>query len=237
MRSSLTFLFILVLGISTSYGQNGAKISGRVVYEGPQVEMKYLTVTTDDPVCSGTEIPDETLIVDPQYGGLKNAVVYLDGLQAQEGWQPESEPIIDQVGCTFTPHVVILPLGQSLKIRNSDGILHNFHTSSEHNRPVNLAMPKTQTELEIPGRRFRRPDFINTKCDVHGWMSGVIVVAEHPFYVLTDDQGEFELNDVPPGAYNLVVWHESLAGNAQTITVNIEGANDLKIVLRPANTD
>lgn len=69
---------------------------------------------------------------------------------------------MDQVGCVFTPHVVILPIGHPLKVRNSDGILHNFHTYSDLNRSVNLVMPKTMTAMEVPGRRFRLPGFVGT---------------------------------------------------------------------------
>ena len=54
-------------------------------------------------------------------------------------------------------------------------------------------------------------------------MSGVIVVAEHRYYTLTNEQGEFTLSNVPPGTYELVIWHESLRRTSQPITVRPEG--------------
>ena len=91
--------------------------------------------------------------------------------------------------------------------------------------------------MVIQGRRFRRPDFVGTKCDVHNWMSGVIVVAEHRYYTLTNEQGEFTLSNVPPGTYELVIWHESLRRTSQPITVGPEGVHDLQIAVGLNDTD
>jgi hypothetical protein len=46
------------------------------------------------------------------------------------------------------------------------------------------------------------------------------VVAEHPFYAVTNERGEFALENVPPGAYTLQVWHESLAGVKKDVAVS-----------------
>jgi len=237
MKSILTSVAFIVLGVSTSTAQSGATIAGHVVYDGPPVEQKTLSVTTDDDVCSSTAIPDESLLVDTSSDGLKNAVVYLEGVETNETWNTDTDVILDQVGCVFTPHVIILPLGQSMKVRNSDGILHNFHPSGENNRSFNLAMPPVTKEIEIIGRRFRRPDFIRVKCDVHNWMSGIIAVAPDPYYTLPNGQGEFSLSDVPPGTYELVIWHESLKRTSRQITVGPGELYDLQIALGSSDTD
>ena len=65
----------------------------------------------------------------------------------------------------------------------------------------------------------RRHRIIPVKCDQHGWMSAYIVVAEHPYYAVTDDRGAFRLRDVPPGRYTLEAWHEKLGTQTQTVTV------------------
>lgn len=237
MRSLTCLVVLALVGLSSVYGQTGSSITGKVTYEGPPVEMKPLKVDTDFGVCAQQEIMDESILVDAASKGLKNVVVFLEGVEAAPDWQPESRPVMDQVGCVFTPHVVILPLGQSLMVRNSDGILHNFHTYSDLNRSVNLAMPKTMTEMEVEGRRFRRPDFVSTKCDIHGWMSGFIVVAEHPYYTVTNDQGEFELKDVPSGRYNLVIWHEALEGKSQSVSITVGDSQQIDFALSEAKSE
>ncbi len=236
MRAVPSLLALILAGLSPAHAQTGSSINGKVTYDGPPVEMRTLEVSSDFDVCSDQEIMDESILVDAASNGLRNAVVYLDGVAEERNWRPEIPPVLDQIGCVFTPHVVILPLGAPLLVRNSDGILHNFHTYSDHNRSVNLAMPRTMTEMEVQGRRFRRPDFVSTKCDIHGWMSGFIVVAEHPYYAVTNELGEFELNDVPSGTYNLVVWHEALAGKSISIAISVEESQQIDFALSEAKT-
>ncbi len=214
----LIFLFLSAVIPTISTAQTTSVIRGAIRYDGPDVEPVFHSVSDEFSSCD-SEIPDETLIVDGESSGLKNAIVYLEGIDVTQTWRTEDVVVLDQKGCVFDPHVVILPVGQALKVRNSDGILHNFHTAPENNRPVNLAMPKTMNEMEVAGRRFRFPDFTRVSCDIHNWMSAVIVVAAHPYYAVTDENGEFTLKDVPPGTYELVVWHESLEGESKPITV------------------
>jgi hypothetical protein len=70
---------------------------------------------------------------------------------------------------------------------------------------------------------FKHPEFIKARCDIHGWMSCWIIVVDHPYYTITDDDGNFSLNDVPPGTYTLTCWQEKLG--EQTIQVTV-GAGD-----------
>lgn len=227
MKKLIPILLLLTSVIVTiSSAQPTSVITGTIRYDGPGVEPAFHSVSDEFPSCD-SEILNETLIVDSLSSGLKNAVVYLEGNELTQTWRTDDVVVLDQKGCVFEPHVVILPVGQALKVRNSDGILHNFHTAPQKNRPVNMAMPKTMNEMEVAGRRFRFPDFTRVLCDIHNWMSAVIVVAAHPYYAVTDESGEFTLKDVPPGTYEVIVWHESLEGESQTITV---GAGETKTV-------
>ena len=69
---------------------------------------------------------------------------------------------------------------------------------------------------------FTKPEIIRVDCDLHPWMRAWVVVAEHPFYAVTNDQGNFVLDNVPPGAYTLQLWHESLGAMTQDVTVKDE---------------
>jgi hypothetical protein len=59
-------------------------------------------------------------------------------------------------------------------------------------------------------------------CDLHPWMRTWVVVADHPFYTVTNDQGEFTLGNVPPGQYTLQLWQESLGDVTMNVTVRDE---------------
>lgn len=237
MKTTVIFAALAILSLPLAQAQTGQDIAGHVIYNGEPFDAGVRAVTKDSEICgTGGSVVDESILIDTASGGLKNAVVYLADADAVAGWGSSLEATIDQAGCVFTPHIVILPLGEPLTVINSDGILHNFHTSIGKNRPVNLAMPKTLKTIVLPARRFRVPDFISIKCDVHAWMSAFIVVAEHPYYAITSDDGSFTLPDVPPGEYQLVVWHETLMGRTIPITVPAEDGPVLRIAIGERKT-
>jgi hypothetical protein len=68
-------------------------------------------------------------------------------------------------------------------------------------------------------------------CDLHSWMRGWVVVAEHPFYVVTNEQGEFSLDNVPPGKYSLEVWHETLGIVKQELVVGSKGTTTVTVTM------
>jgi hypothetical protein len=98
---------------------------------------------------------------------------------------------------------------------NSDRLLHNIHSVSKENPPLNRTQPKGRT---IPVA-FAKPEIIRIKCDLHSWMSAWVVVADHPFYAVTNPQGEFVLDNLLAGQYTLRAWHESLGMLRKDVTV------------------
>ncbi len=131
---------------------------------------------------------------------------------------------IDQKGCRFVPHVAIVAERQPFKILNSDGILHNVHTYAKFNAPLNKAMQATVKEMDIT---FKRRERILVRCDIHNWMRAWIIVAEHPYYAVTGDDGVFQLRDVPVGTYTVDVWHETLGRQQKKVTV--EANKEVKV--------
>lgn len=196
-------------------------IRGRVIFEGAAPGAQRLMVVKDTEVCGRTEQYDKRLIVSKNQG-IQNAVVYLTGVQ---GGKPLSslgnEFILDQQGCSYEPHVLLVPVNTPLQILNNDGILHNFHTFSKKNRPVNMSQPEFREKMEMT---FKHPEFIQARCDVHGWMSCWIIVTDQPYYAITDAEGNFVLNDIPPGNYQLNCWQEMLGEQTIAVTVETDGA-------------
>ena len=201
---------LLVIGLSQPlWAQSGGSISGRVVFVGDAPQAKKVKVTKDNEKC-GSEVLNEELVVGADRG-IKNAVVSVSGVKGK----PEGSPTLDQKGCTFAPHVVIVPTGGSLNILNSDGILHNFHTTSSKNAVINKAQPgfkKTMTET------FAQAEVIKVVCDAHSWMAGWVVVTDDKSAVSADG-GAFKISEVPPGTHKLEIWHETLGKLTKDVTV------------------
>ncbi|GIW39753.1 MAG: hypothetical protein KatS3mg076_0330 [Candidatus Binatia bacterium] len=197
---------------------NGGKITGSVIYKGKAPEPKPLEVTKDTAVCGKEKHFDESLLVGPG-GGLQNAVVSLVGISQGKAFSPEKR-VLRQKGCRYIPHVFLVPAGVEFDITNEDGVLHNIHTYSKKNPPVNRAQPKFKKVIQ---EKFTEPEIFEVRCDAHGWMGAWIVVQDHPYYAVTGPDGKFELADVPPGEYEIRVWHEKLGEQTQKVTVPAGG--------------
>jgi plastocyanin len=205
---------------------NGGAISGIVRLRGDAPAPKKVEVTKDLEVCGRDAKFSEELVVSPN-GGIRYAVVSLTDVK--KGKKVSRTPVeLDQRGCSFRPHVVVLPAGGTLDILNSDGILHNVHTYSTSNPAINKAMPKFKKRMS---EKFDRPEFIRLACDAHAWMGGWIVVAANPYYAVTDQDGLFKVEEVPPGTYTLEVWHESLGRVTREVTVKPKEETKLTLEL------
>lgn len=192
---------------------DGGTISGVVKFKGTAPASKKLEVNKDKEVCAKTAKTDPTLIVSG--GHLVNAVVSITDLKKGKKMEPQ-KVTLEQDGCEYKPHVLAFTAGSSVDILNPDGILHNVHSYSKVNSAFNMAQPKFKKTLTV---KIDKPEAINLKCDVHGWMSGWLFVAENPYFSVTDKTGGFKLADVPPGTYTLEVWHETLGKQTQKVTV------------------
>ena len=192
----------------------GETVKGNIRYAGAPVERKKVPMTIDQYIC-GKEKETEDLVLSSNKG-IRNAVVSLQDLPPGAKWDWNLPPAkMDQKQCSFVPRVVIVPVGGTVEFLNSDRLLHNVRSSGKENPPFNRAQPHARTISFA----FKQPEILRVDCDLHSWMRGWVVVAAHPFYAVTNEQGEFILENVPPGKYRLQVWQESLGNLTQEVTV------------------
>ena len=194
--------------------EDGGTIRGVVRLVDDVSTAEDFEVTKDHDYC-GAKKPSPRLRVG-EANEVQNAVVSIEGIARGKGFASDATPSLSQRECEYEPHVLILPVGQQLEIVNNDPILHNVHGYDlRRSRPrsiFNIAQPIQGQRILIKAKRFRAPGLVLATCDGgHAWMSAYIVVAEHPYYALTDANGEFTLDDVPPGPYRLRLWHEGVA--------------------------
>jgi len=197
---------------------DGGTIKGTVKFTGTPPAREVLEVNKDKEVCAVGVKKSNDLVVGAD-GGIEFAVVSLTNITKGKAFA-EGAAVLDQAGCEYLPYIVITPKGSPLDILNSDGILHNIHTYSEKNKPLNRAQPKFKKKLT---ETFSEVEMIKVTCDVHGWMKGWLAVVDHPYHVITDASGAFELTDVPAGEYEIKVWQEKLGESTQKVTVPAAG--------------
>ena len=192
----------------------GARQTGRVTGQVTTVAsapLPLLEVTTNQEVC-GQTVPDEALLVDAA-GGLANAVVTLVGLPARD---QETVPVVSNEGCRFRPRVLVLRPGGEVQVTSADQVLHTSHAYADDDRSLfNVAIPMPGITIT---RQITGKGIIRLVCDTHTWMRGYIVATDDRSVVTASD-GSFIVEDVPPGTYEVRVWHERLASPPQTVTV------------------
>ncbi len=202
-----------VLGYEGGAVKDGGSISGTVKFKGTAPAPKKLDVGKDKEVCDKSPKMDMSLVV--KDGNLVNAVVMITDIK--KGKKNEVKSVtLDQNGCEYNPHVLAFPAGTTVEILNPDGVLHNVHSYSKVNSAFNLAQPKFKKKMTV---KIEKPEAVEVKCDVHGWMQGWLVATANPYYAVTDGSGNFKLTDVPAGTYTVEVWHETLGKSTQKVTV------------------
>jgi plastocyanin len=215
---------IAALCAAAATSVSAATLKGNVRYAGARVEKKMFPVTIDQYLC-GKEKEAGDLVLSSA-NGIRNVVVSLHGVPADsKAPTPIAPPKMDQKQCVFVPRVVIVPVGGTVEFLNSDRLLHNVRGSGKENPPFNRAQPHART-IAIG---FKSPEVLRVDCDLHSWMRGWIVVAEHPFYAVTNEEGEFVFENIPPGKYKLQAWQEVLGRANQEVTVAGEGTQTITV--------
>ena len=203
----------------------GGTLTGKVNFQGKSPKKKTLKMDAD-PVCgSSHKTPPyrESFIINED-GYLKNVIVYLKDIK-YDGEIPKKQAILDQKGCMYAPHVQGMMVGQELLIKNSDATLHNIHGMPTINSEFNFAMPKVVKEKETSFSSVEDPFYI--KCDVHPWMKSWVLVQDHPFFAVTDENGNYTIENIPPGTYEVIAWQEKFKmKRAITKTVEVKDSEE-----------
>jgi len=207
--------------------QATAVVSGKVVFDGdppPREAIPAETIAKSKDTCcikhhADSPVLSEELIVGDNKG-IRNVVVFVKRFPDKWAFStPDETVVIDQIGCTYVPHVVGVMVGQPVEVTSSDDTTHNVHFMATKNRirKSNSTIPKGG-KVEVS---FKRPELGSAyfKCDIHGWMKSYVGIFDHPFFIVTGDDGAYELPKLPPGEYEISAWHEKLGTQTQTITV------------------
>jgi plastocyanin len=157
------------------------------------------------------------------------SVVYLDSAPRGAFEQVETpRAVMDQRGERFVPHVLAITTGTIVDFPNSDRIYHNVFSLSK-TRQFDLGRYAVGHSKPV---RFDRAGVVRVFCDIHSHMNAFILVFSHPFYSLTDNDGRYRIENVPPGAYNVIAWNEGVSSEARPVVVPDGGVGELDFTLR-----
>jgi len=157
------------------------------------------------------------------------SVVYLE--TAPRGAFDPVEPghaVMDQRNETFVPHLLAITTGSTVDFPNSDHIYHNVFSLSKV-KSFDLGRYAAGHSKAV---RFDRPGIVRVFCDIHSHMNAFILVFSHPFFSVTDEEGRYHIDNVPPGNYSLIAWNEGIASDPRPVTVADGGVAELDFSIR-----
>ena len=151
------------------------------------------------------------------------AVVYLESAPRQAFDQLQAGTArMDQRHEQFVPHVLAITVGTRVWFPNSDTTFHNVFSLS----PVKTFDLGRYAVGHAKSVAFDKPGIVPVSCDIHSHMSAYILVFSHPFFAVTDDDGQYAIAGVPAGTYTLVAWSESAPTMSRGITLTSGGVTD-----------
>jgi plastocyanin len=128
--------------------------------------------------------------------------------------KPPAAPVdMDQKGKTFVPRVLAVVTGTTVKFLNSDPFAHNVFS------PEGKYDLGSWQQGQVKDHPFTKAGAYTQLCRIHPEMEAFIVVLDTPYFAKTDQKGSFQIANVPPGQYTLVVWSEKLKPLRQPVTV------------------
>ncbi|MDE0405583.1 MAG: carboxypeptidase regulatory-like domain-containing protein [Nitrospira sp.] len=228
--------------------RNGATITGKVALTGalPHAPRRF-EVRNGPEVCG----PERVLTkLDVHDGMVQGVVIALEGVEQGKPFASHRDAATDRgrgafhyaggnelnldvrlEKCSFGPFTGVIRVDESVRFVNHDSIKHTLHTYSLKGRKAKIMRTlhtqslraQGQTEKNFPAKKLRRASAVVLTCDRHDFMENWLYMVRNPYYAISDESGNFEIGQIPPGNYKLVAWHPVLGMNEQRVTVTPDG--------------
>jgi plastocyanin len=223
-------LLCLLVPLAVTLAAGGASVRLKAdgiatgIIRGHVDVRRSTTISDRRPTVASLGAPPERERITPT-----RSVVYLQS--APRGAFEQTEPgraVMDQRNETFVPHVLAITTGTTVDFPNSDRIYHNVFSLS---KPAKFDLGRYPV-----GRsraiRFDRPGIVRVFCDIHSHMNAFILVFSHPYFALSDTEGHYRIDNVPPGTYQVVAWNEGVTSDPKPAVVPDGAATELDFLLR-----
>jgi hypothetical protein len=213
---SVIALIGLAGGSAAAQAQSWGDVTATFVLDGNAPKPKPLVINKDMEVCGKHGLVDESLLVNPSNNGIANVIVYLY-VAPRGGKKPpvhesykasEKEPVrLDNLNCRFAPHITPVRTTQPLVAGNKDPVGHNTNISTLKNPPQNVLIP-AGGDLKLT---FNAEESLPSpvSCNIHPWMKGYVVIKDHPYVAVSDENGKITLKNVPAGKWTFQFWQEA----------------------------
>lgn len=183
---------------------NGGAVEGVITLTGEHPAP--LPITTDSAMCARGDDGEPR-----KPGLLGNAVVWISGVHKGKALPVERREELDSDDCQLDPRVQGAVTGTTINVFNDDKVLHRLVFMPLGSDDTLTVMPFANSGEVVPSELLTKDaHIVEVRCTRHPWTRGYIAVFDNPYYAVTDDDGTFRIDSLPPGSYTVMVWHEGM---------------------------
>lgn len=206
-RSLIVLLIVTSLQSVTAQSEAMATLSGRVDFPSPKEVIKrgagYTNADGSHPVHSD----------DPLARMDRNIIVSLQPLDFEVEVAPTPDAVITQKQQTFLPHVLPITRGSTVYFLNEDEYFHSIYSLKPGSR-FNIGRRPPGSPYALP---IKKRGIIKLNCDIHPHMEAFILSLETPYFTRVDANGNYRIDDLPPGRYRLDLYYPGEKRQSQEI--------------------
>lgn len=256
-RFKTTCIAFLLLGtIASAQAADWGDLTGTIKLDAKAdiPTQSPINVTKDVDVCGKHNLKDEGVAVNADNRGLADVLVYVYVARGKpkpavhEDYEKtaEDEVHLDNLNCRYEPRVALLRTTQTLVIGNKDPIGHNTKVDTFANPAINPIIPAgSELKQKFPIAE-KRPSQVG--CNIHPWMNATLLIQDHPYMAVTDENGKFTIKNLPAGKWTFQFRHRK--GYVREVAINNKtekwskgrtevtikaGENDLGDIVIPAD--
>ncbi len=230
---------------------DGGTLTGTVTLTGDLPKPKGYNLTTlPDPIYCG-RISDGRgwRLLQPFHvgsnGEFRDVVVLIEGIERGKSFAFE-KPRIEAINCTFAPFITVVRDHHEVEVVNMDPAMHDIQAyETSHLGPrvlFNVPLPISQkypAQADLSAhfdKHFEGTPMIQVvkmsrgrqvfvmQCGFHAYMESWGLVVDNPYYAVADNEGRFEIGDIPPGTYKVRIWHPYIGGTKEfEVTIKPKG--------------
>ncbi|HUG71639.1 MAG TPA: hypothetical protein VMM76_28100 [Pirellulaceae bacterium] len=187
---------------------NTGTLRGRVIFNGTHPPRNKIAIDKDHVALEGKELFDESLIVDTG-GGVANVFIWLQdaNVPAPPVDKPPPPATLRIKNLRYDPHALAMTTSQKLLVVNDDPVATSPIFPTQTNPPTSIVTPRNSKHALQFHRAERLP--IPVTASVHPWLKASLLVRDNPYFAITEEDGRFEIKNLPPGEWTFQFWHES----------------------------
>ncbi len=223
--------------------RDGGTIQGKITFSGTPPEALQFDVDKNPEVCGDQR---SLVKVEAHNGMLKGAVVVLEGIESGKPFAKQEflgtapgkgrfqymggETLglrVKTENCNFGPFTGVLTPDEAVIFGNHDSVKHVLHTfisldaggnvlRTLHNRDIH---PDDEFDRAFDSDKLRDSRLVRITCNRHDFMQNWLYVVKNPYFAISDEEGHFSIDNIPPGHYTLRAWHPVLGLHERNVQV------------------